>query len=76
MPESNGQPVPLVIVLDPASGNVSIAQGPVQNLLLCLGMLDMARFILLRKLLSDAPLAPPKIVPGNLGDLDGLIRRA
>ena len=72
LPGGNGAPViPLVIVLDPRTNSVSIAEGPLENYLVCFGMLELARAILLKKL--HAQMDPKRVVPGHLTDLDGLI---
>ncbi len=76
-PAGNGAPpglVPLVILLDKSTNTVRIAEGPVENTLLCFAMLEMARLLLYRQVLAANPARGPKIVPpdGPI-NLDGLI---
>ena len=62
--------IPLVILLDTRTNQVNLAQGPLGNYLLCLGMLEMARAIVLKKV-HDA--MQPKVIRASATDLDGLI---
>lgn len=78
MPDAppNGAPplIPLVILLDPQSGVVKIAEGPVQDPMLCFGMLEMARLVLTQHVLRANAAPRPHIVrPDGPINLDGLI---
>lgn len=75
-PGGNGPPplIPLVILLDPQSGVVKIAQGPTQDPMLCFGMLEMARLVLTQHVLRANAAPRPQIVrPDGPINLDGLI---
>ena len=65
MSESEAPSVQLVITMDTTNGKVGVA-GPIQNELLCLGLLEMAK-VALYEHWKASPIIPVKSVPSMVG---------
>jgi len=62
------EPIVLTIIHDPATGRIDLT-GPIGNRLLCYGLLETAKEILLRRGLSDQMDEKRVVVPRGLGKI-------
>lgn len=68
MSNENGKYIMLRIILDPKTGQVGV-DGPMDNKLLCLGMISMAEKIIHDFKIKEKPMVD--VVPANVVQLKG-----